>query len=64
VRQEGGSEVVMVVADGTAERRAVRIGAAFGDDVQVIAGLAAGERVVVEGAEGLVDGVRVKEMES
>ena len=56
-----GKDVVMVVGSGTAERRAVSVGAQFGDDIQILAGLNAGERVVIEGGDGLEDGSRVKE---
>ena len=59
-----GKDVVMVVDGGTAERRAVRVGAQFGDELQVLAGVKAGERVVIEGAEELTDGTRVKEIDS
>ena len=64
VLAQDGKDVVMVVAGGAAERRAVSVGAQFGDDLQIVAGLAAGERVVVEGGEGLEDGARVKEIDS
>ena len=59
-----GRDFVMVVLGGTAERRAVTLGAQFGDDLQVLAGLKAGERVVIEGGDGLEDGARVKESDS
>lgn len=61
-RQDGDRNVVFVVENGRAERRAVRLGAAAGDGVTVLSGLAAGERVVVEGPIGLADGDPVKEM--
>jgi RND family efflux transporter MFP subunit len=60
VREERGTSVVFVVRDGRAERRAVRLGQARGDDQAVTAGLSAGERVVVGGLEGLRDGQRVQ----
>jgi RND family efflux transporter MFP subunit len=59
-----GKDVVLRVNAGVVERRAVRVGAQFGDDLQVLAGLTAGERVVVEGGDALEDGARVKESES
>ncbi len=59
-----GKDVVMVVDGGTAERRAVSVGAQFGDDLQVLSGLSAGERVVIEGGDGLTDGTPVKESDS
>ena len=46
------------------ERRAVTVGSQFGDDLQVLAGLSAGERVVIEGGDQLADGDRVKESDS
>jgi len=52
--------VVFVVRDGRAERRAVRLGQARGDDQVVTAGVSAGEQVVVAGLEGLRDGQRVQ----
>ena len=54
----------MLELAAAAERRAVSVGAQFGDDLQILSGLAAGERVVVEGGEGIEDGTRVKETDS
>ena len=59
VRQDAGRDVVFVVQDDRLERRAVRLGAARGDTAVVVAGVAAGERVVVEGPADLKAGVRV-----
>jgi HlyD family secretion protein len=61
VRSVDGRDVVFVVKEEHAERRAVKVGPADGDQVQVVAGLNAGERVVVEGPATLADGERVKE---
>ena len=61
VRQEAGQDLVWVVKEGRVERRAVKLGAAPGDPVEVEAGLAAGERVVIEGPADLRDGARVQE---
>jgi RND family efflux transporter MFP subunit len=61
VRRRDGRDVVLVVREGRVERRAVSIGATLGDDLTVAAGLAGGERVVVEGPEDLADGARVVE---
>lgn len=61
VRTDGGASIVFVAREGQLERRAVAIGNAEGDQVEVVSGLTAGERVVVEGLEGLTDGARVKE---
>ncbi len=59
VRKDGGEDVVLVVREGRVERRAVRVGASQGDEVDVLAGLTAGETVVVEAPPGLGDGARV-----
>ena len=58
VRQENGQPVVFLYRDCKVERRAVRVGGAQGNDVEVIAGVADGDRLVV-GAEPLKDGQRV-----
>lgn len=60
LRREGEQDVVFAVGEGAVERRAVSVGAAQGDDVTILAGLAPGERVVVRGPAGLKDGDRVK----
>jgi HlyD family secretion protein len=62
VHQQDGHEVVMVVQNGRAERRAVTTRAGDGDEVLVTAGLAGGERVVVDWPKGLVDEMTVKEL--
>ncbi len=58
VRQENGQPVVFLYRDGKVERRAVRVGATQGNDVEIIAGVADGDRLVV-GNEPLKDGQRV-----
>ncbi len=61
IRQSDGKDVVWLVRDGRVERRAVKVGEARGDEVTVVAGLDGGERVVVEGADDLTEGVKVRE---
>jgi RND family efflux transporter MFP subunit len=61
VRSDDGRSVVFIVKDERVERRAVTLGATDGDQIEVMSGLNAGERVVIEGHEALVDGARVKE---
>src|SRR5688572_9654871 len=61
VREENGRTVVWLVRDGRVERRAITVAAKTGDEVTVAGGVNGGERVVVEGADGLVDGSRVTE---
>jgi RND family efflux transporter MFP subunit len=54
IRGASGEEFVFVVkGEGKLERRAVKIGAGGDDPVDVVAGLTAGERVVVEGPSDL-----------
>lgn len=61
VVQIDGKDVVWVVKDGKAERRAVTVGGVTGDDAAIDAGVSSGERVVIEGAEQLADGAGVTE---
>ena len=49
VRRVGQLETVKVVEGGRVRVRHVRTGAAHGDDVEVLSGLTAGEKLVVEG---------------
>jgi len=57
---EAERQFVFVVADGKAERREVRIGARRPGNVEVLAGLNAGEQVVVEGFQKIRPGAPVK----
>ncbi len=59
VRKDGGRDVIFVVRDGRAERRAVGLSTAPGDEAVVLSGLAAGDQVVVEGPPDLKDGATV-----
>src|SRR5262245_37400653 len=62
IRGGNGDEHVFVVkAENKLERRAVKIGAGGDDPVDVIAGLSAGERVVVEGPSDLAADMIVAE---
>ena len=58
--EDGGQAVVFVIAEGRAERRAVRLGDRNAQGQFVVAGLAPGEAVAVEGADKLKDGASVK----
>ena len=58
-RNQDGQDIVYVVRGDQAERRTVRLGSVVGGLVEVIAGLTAGERLVVEGPADLADGDRV-----
>jgi HlyD family secretion protein len=60
VRKDGDRDVVFVVQSGNRlERRAIGLAAGAGDEAVVTSGLAAGERVVVEGPAHLKDGASV-----
>ena len=65
IRGPQGDEFVFVVdPEDTLERRAVKVGAGGEDPVEVLAGLAAGERVVLEGPADLAAGVKIAERKS
>jgi len=60
VRTDAGSQVVFVVtSDGRAKRRALRLGPAKDDRIEVVSGLSPGERIVLEPPAALKDGNRV-----
>jgi len=61
IQQQGGQDVVMVVQNDIVERRAVNVSGSNGDDMVVSAGVAAGERVVVDGPKDLTNGAKVTE---
>lgn len=65
LRREGETDLVFVFRDDKAERRAVSVGAADGDQVALLSGVNAGERVIVGGPPELRDGdaVRIAEEE-
>ena len=56
-----GEEVFVytVDAEGKAHRKRVEVGLSAGADVEILSGVAAGERVVVEGQNALPDGAAV-----
>jgi RND family efflux transporter MFP subunit len=62
VRDDGGKKVVFLIRADKTERRAVTLGGNRGTDIEVIAGVAVGDAVVVNGPANLHDGqtVRVK----
>ncbi len=59
VRSADGRDVVLVLKTDRVERRAVKVGADDGDQVEVLSGLTAGEQVIVEGPATLKDGDKV-----
>ncbi len=60
VHRDGDKDVVFVVRESKAQRRAVSLGGNVGDSRQVLAGVAAGETVVVDAPAELKDGAAVK----
>jgi RND family efflux transporter MFP subunit len=61
LRKDGGEDVVFVVQDHRAMRRAVTVGGGSGDTRQVLAGLSAGETVIVDAPAALKDDTAVTE---
>jgi RND family efflux transporter MFP subunit len=61
VLNRDGRDVVFVVRDGHAERRAVTVSDTQNDDSALSAGVADGEKVVVDAPADLKDGMAVKE---
>jgi RND family efflux transporter MFP subunit len=57
--EDGGQTVVFVIANGHAERRAVRLGDRNSAGQIIVAGVQPGEPVAVEGADKLKDGAGV-----
>lgn len=60
VRKDGGSSYVLLVKNGALERRGVTLGTERGTDVDVLAGVNAGDTLVVKGPEDLKDGQAVE----
>jgi HlyD family secretion protein len=60
VQSQDGRDVVFVVQNGRAERRAVTVIDTQGDDSVLSAGVSTGESVVVDSPAGLTDGMAVK----
>ncbi|HVP57664.1 MAG TPA: efflux RND transporter periplasmic adaptor subunit [bacterium] len=59
VRHDGNEPYAFVVKDGHVERRAIRTGRETASDVEILAGLRAGEQVVVSSNREIHDGSRV-----
>jgi len=60
VRTDAGKPIVLLVQNGKLERRAIKVGADRGTDIEVIAGVAPGEMLVVRGGENLREGQAVE----
>jgi HlyD family secretion protein len=59
VQSDNTNSFVYVVAGDTVERRAVKVGGADGDRVEVLADLRAGDRVVVSPLQNMTDRAKV-----
>ena len=60
LRDDAGKKIVMIVKGDKAERRAVTLGGNRGSDAEIVAGLTAGDQVIVRGPENLRDGQTVE----
>ncbi len=56
VVQRGQMEMVFVVSDNKAQLRLVKTGKRIGAEVELVSGVSAGEKVVIQNAAGLMDG--------
>jgi RND family efflux transporter MFP subunit len=64
LQNQDGHDIVFTLRNGLAERRAVTVSDTQGEDAVLSAGVAAGEKVIVEPPPGLKDGTAVKEKNS
>jgi RND family efflux transporter MFP subunit len=62
VHQQDNHDVVLVVQNERAERRAVTVASSTGDETIISAGVSAGEKVILDWPPGLTEGVKVKEI--
>jgi RND family efflux transporter MFP subunit len=60
VREDNGKKIVFLLKGDHIERRAVSVGGTRGSDAEIIAGLSAGDNVVVKGPADLKDGQAVE----
>jgi HlyD family secretion protein len=57
---DGNSAVMLAGADGRAHQKVVKLGIRNGDDVQIVDGVSASDKVVASGAYGLPDNTKIK----
>lgn len=57
---DGTTAVMLAGADGKAHQKAVKVGIRNGDDVQILEGVTASDKVVATGAYGLPDNTKIK----
>ena len=61
LQESNGHTYVWLVKSNGLERRAIQVVASVGEEAQVLAGLSAGDRVVLDPPMNLVEGMSVKE---
>ena len=61
ISQRGQLTGVFVDQSGLARLRLIKTGRPFGDNVEILSGLNAGEQIVIEGPATIQDGTRVRE---
>jgi hypothetical protein len=59
VHDDNGEKIVFLLKEDHVERQAITLGQTRGSDVEVVAGLAAGDSVVVKSSASLADGETV-----
>ena len=57
---DGVTAVMLAGSDGRAHQKAVKLGIRNGDDVQILEGVTASDKVVATGAYGLPDKTKIK----
>jgi len=60
---DGTTSVMLVGSDNKAHQKPVKVGVHQGDDVQILEGVQAGDRVVASGAYGLPDNTKIQVLE-
>ena len=62
IRQQDGRDVVLLLQNGKAERRAVTVSSTSGNEAVISAGVSSGEKIITDSPAGLTDGVKVQEV--
>jgi multidrug efflux pump subunit AcrA (membrane-fusion protein) len=58
--QDGTASVMLIGTDDRAHEKKVKVGVKQGDQIQIVEGLQAGDKVVSEGAYGLPDNSKIE----
>jgi multidrug efflux pump subunit AcrA (membrane-fusion protein) len=64
VQKSEEGDYVFVNENGTAKRKAIKIGTTYGGQSEVLSGLQPGEQLITEGATDIEDGDKVKVLQS